>query len=246
MLAIKNLHVKSGDTKILNGVTLSIKPGKIHALMGPNGSGKSTLASVIMGHPGYRITRGSIMMQGKRINTLPPEERAALGLFLSFQYPVEVPGLALEQFLRTAYNNIHPDAPLSVVDFHIYFQKKLELMKAGRAFAKRSLNEGFSGGEKKKSEILQMAALAPTMAILDETDSGLDVDALKTVARGLSAVASQHRRLSILLITHYCRILRYIKPDKVHIMIDGKIAKTGNKQLATQVEKKGYDWLMKK
>lgn len=242
-LAIKNLHARVEATTILKGVNLIIQPGKIHALMGPNGSGKSTLASVIAGHAGYRVTRGSIMYGSQRLNSLKPDQRARLGIFLSFQYPVEVPGLGLEHFLRTAYNNTHAKKTLSAVEFHKRFQEKSKIFGVHTDFSKRSLNEGFSGGEKKKSEILQLALLEPTMAILDETDSGLDVDALKVVAHGLKKIKTP--KMGILIITHYSRILRYIKPDKVHIMHDGRIIKSGLSSLATQVEKKGYDWLIK-
>ncbi len=241
-LAVNNLHARVDTTPILKGVSLSLKPGTIHALMGPNGSGKSTLASVIAGHPGYAVTKGSISLGKKRVTPLTPDERAKLGVFLSFQYPVEVPGLSLEHFMRTAYNNTHPDETLSAIEFHKLFMQKLKELKMPSTFAERSLNEGFSGGEKKKAEILQMAILQPQFAILDETDSGLDIDALKAVARGVMKL--QNPNLSILLITHYVRILRYIKPDYVHIMAHGQIVKSGRRELATQVERKGYDWLI--
>jgi Fe-S cluster assembly ATP-binding protein len=245
-LVIKNLHASVEGKKILKGVNLSIRSGQVHALMGPNGSGKSTLASIIMGHPKYTITRGTITFKGKNVKSLTPEERATLGIFLSFQYPVEVPGLSLEHFLRSAYNSLHPQQTLSAVAFHQRYQEKMAFLKMKKEFGERSLNEGFSGGEKKKSEILQLAVLEPSMAILDETDSGLDIDALRTVAGGVSKIAAAQKNLGVLLITHYFRILRYIKPDRVHIMVDGRIIKSGDKRLATQVEKRGYDWLIKK
>ncbi len=243
-LEIKNLKVKVENKNILKGVSLQIKPGETHALMGPNGSGKSTLASVIMGHPKYEVTGGAVKCYGRNILKLSPDKRAVLGLFLSFQYPVEVAGLSLEHFLRAAYNNLHPKKKLAAPDFHQLYVKKMELLGVKKEFSERGLNEGFSGGERKKVEILQMAVLEPKVAVLDETDSGLDIDALKTVASGVNRV--KNKKLSVLIITHYFRILRYIKPDYVHIMIGGKIVKSGKKDLATQVERRGYDWLRKK
>jgi len=243
-LEIKNLKAKVENKNILKGVSLRIKPGETHALMGPNGSGKSTLAAVIMGHPKYEATGGTVKCYGRNVLPLSPDERAALGLFLSFQYPVEVAGLSLEHFLRAAYNNLHPKKKLSVLDFHQLYEKKMELLRMKKEFGARSLNEGFSGGEKKKAEILQLAVLEPRVAVLDETDSGLDIDALKTVASGVNRV--HNKKLSVLIITHYFRILRYLRPDYVHIMIDGKIVKSGRQDLATQVERRGYDWLRKK
>lgn len=220
-----------------------MKQGEVHAIMGPNGSGKSTLASVIMGHPGYGVTHGKMLFSGKRINTLDPDERARLGLFLSFQYPSEVPGLSIEHFLRTAYNNIYPKRQVSVVDWHERFMAAVQRLTLRQDVAGRGLNEGFSGGEKKKLEILQLALLQPKLAILDETDSGLDIDALKIVSAGVNSLRSAER--SFLVITHYIRILRYVKPDRVHVMIDGRIVKSGDRTLAHQIEKRGYDWLRK-
>lgn len=243
-LAIKNLHVRIDQTPILRGVDLTIQPGTIHALMGPNGSGKSTLASVIAGNPGYTVTRGSITYGSARLKKLSPDQRAQHGIFLSFQYPVAVPGLSLEHFLRTAYNNTHRGTPLSALDFHRHIEAKMNLLNMKADFASRALNDGFSGGEKKKSEILQLAVLEPTLAILDETDSGLDIDALRAVAKGITKLMNP--RLGVLIITHYVRILRYIKPDYVHVMSAGRIITSGKRALAHQIERRGYDWLLRK
>ncbi len=243
LLEIKNLRVNIQSKKIIKGVNLSIKPGEIHALMGPNGSGKSTLASTIMGHPNFEIMSGFIKSQGKSIKKLSPEDRAKLGIFLSFQYPVEVPGLSVPHFLRSAYNNLHPNKKMSPLDFSKYFKEKSKLLNIKTDLAERSLNEGFSGGEKKKLEILQLAILNPKLAILDETDSGLDIDALRAVSEGIKKVKKENKKMGILIITHYFRILNHIKPDFVHIMKDGKLIKSGRKDLATQVEKRGYDWI---
>lgn len=245
-LEIKKLKVSIENKQILKGLDIKIKPGEIHALMGPNGSGKSTLASTIMGHPSFNIESGIIKLFNKNIKILSPEDRAKQGLFLSFQYPVEVPGLSVEHFLRTAFNNLHPKEKLSLLEFHELFEEKMKLLHIHKDLGGRSLNEGFSGGEKKKLEILQLAVLNPRVAILDETDSGLDIDALKIVANGIKQVSKINKKLSVLIITHYFRILKHIKPDFVHIMIDGQIVKSGKKDLATQVEKRGYDWLKKK
>ncbi|MBU0598378.1 Fe-S cluster assembly ATPase SufC [Patescibacteria group bacterium] len=239
-LQIKDLHVSIEGKKILKGINLNIKPGEIHTLMGPNGSGKSTLASTLMGHPNFRITKGTILLNKKMINTKSPDDRAQLGLFLSFQYPVEIAGLSFEHFLRQAYNTLNSDA-ISPIDFRKLVEQKMKLLRIKKEFMERYLNEGYSGGEKKKSEILQMAVLQPKVAILDETDSGLDVDALKDVAQGINKVKTPE--MSILLITHYYRILKYIKPDKVHIMVDGRIVKSGGRDLATRVENNGYNGL---
>jgi len=240
-LEIKNLKVSVDGKKILKGLDLKINPGGIHVIMGPNGSGKSTLASTIMGHPNFKITQGSILLFGNKINKLTTDKRAGQGLFLSFQYPVEVAGLSIEHFLRTAYNSLNPKNTLSPLEFRKLFKDKMKLLRIQGDLADRFLNEGFSGGEKKKLEILQMAILNPKVAILDETDSGLDIDALKAVAQGIKKIKTD--RMSVLIITHYFRILRYFKPDKVHIILDGKIIKSGAKELATQVERRGYDWL---
>ena len=239
MLEIKNLHVKIEDKEILKGVNLKLETGKIHALMGPNGSGKSTLANVIMGHPKDEITKGEIIYNGQVINDMPPNERAKLGLFLSFQYPSEVSGVTISTFLRTALNSknkANEEEPIGVLDFH-----NLLKLKVPEGFEERYLNEGFSGGEKKKCEILQMAVLNPNTAILDETDSGLDIDALQSVADGVNKVMDKDK--IILIITHYKRILEHIKPNKLSIMIDGKIALEGDSSLVDELEEKGYGWI---
>ncbi len=223
----------------MKGVSLSVKEGEIHAIMGPNGSGKSTLANAIMGNPKYTITKGKIIVDGQDIMRLTPDKRAKLGLFMSFQHPSEIPGVAMTGFLRAAYNSIHDN--LSVKDFMNLLHEKAEMLKMPKEFLSRYLNEGFSGGEKKRSEILQMAVLQPKYALLDETDSGLDIDALKTVAEGIKQAAGPG--VGIVLITHYQRILKYITPDKVHVMMDGSIVKSGSKELAEELERKGYDWV---
>ena len=243
LLEIKKLNVSIEKKKIIKGLNLDIKPGEIHALMGPNGSGKSTLASSIMGHPGYSIGSGLMKSQGKNIKSMSPEDRAKLGIFLSFQYPVEIPGLSVPHFLRSAYNTLYPKNQLSPLEFAKYFDTKAKLLKIKKDLAERSLNEGFSGGEKKKLEILQLAVLNPKLAILDETDSGLDIDALRTVSEGIKQVKKDNKKMGVLIITHYFRILNHIKPDYVHIMKDGKILKSGDKKLANIVENKGYDWI---
>ena len=236
MLEIKNLHVEIDGEEILKGVSLTIEKGKVHALMGPNGSGKSTLANVIMGHPKYKITKGKILFENEDITTFSPDERAKKGLFLSFQYPKEISGVTLTNFLRAAYNSTHKE--LSIVDFYKLLKEKMKQLHVDTTFARRYINTGFSGGEKKKAEILQMMVLQPSVAILDETDSGLDVDALKIVAEGINLMKSKER--GFLLITHYYRILHYITPDIVHILVNGKIVKTGGKELAQQIEEKGF------
>tara|TARA_Y100000310_G_scaffold328062_1_gene395485 strand:- start:27456 stop:28196 length:741 start_codon:yes stop_codon:yes gene_type:complete len=241
-LEIKNLHVEIEGKEILKGINLTLEKGKIHALMGPNGSGKSTLANVIMGHPKYEITKGEILFNGENINELPPDERAKKGIFLSFQYPTEVSGVTISNFLRTALNNLTPEEKhLSVMDFRELLKEKLETLNINEEFAERYLNEGFSGGEKKKSEILQMAVLNPKAAILDETDSGMDVDALKVVSEGINKMMNPDK--IILIITHYKRILELIKPDKLSILINGKIALEGDNNLVDQLEEKGYGWI---
>lgn len=246
-LSIKNLKISIDDKSIVKGISLSINKGEIHALMGPNGSGKSTLAQAIMGHPRYRIDGGSVKVNGKEISDLSPDKRAHAGLFLSFQYPSEIPGVSLLNFLRTAYNQTKRTVknPITFAEFKKLAKEKMELLEMNQDFLSRSINEGFSGGEKKRSEILQLAILDPEYAILDETDSGLDVDALRIVAEGINTVR-KNSETGLLLITHYQRILEYITPDMVHIMVDGKIVKTGDAKLARQIEKHGYQGIIKK
>ena len=242
-LEIKDLKVKIEDKEILKGISLNVDKNEVVALMGPNGSGKSTLAYALMGHPRYEITNGKIVLNGEDVTDASPDERAKKGLFLSFQYPQEISGVSVSNFLRTALN-AKRETPISVLDFHKLLQEKMALLKMDKSFAMRYLNEGFSGGEKKRAEILQMAVLQPKIAILDETDSGLDIDALKTVAEGVNSLKGPET--GILIITHYQRILNYITPDKVHIVMKGNIIKSGGKELALKVEEKGYDWLRQK
>ena len=245
-LEVKDLHVKIEDKEILKGISLEVDKGQVVALMGPNGSGKSTLAYALMGHPSYEITSGRIFLNGQDVTEAKPDERAKKGLFLSFQYPQEISGVSVSNFLRTAINakkESRNEKPISVMDFHKLLQEKMKMLKVDKSFALRYLNEGFSGGEKKRMEILQMAMLQPNIGILDETDSGLDIDALRTVAEGVNSLKGPE--LGILLITHYQRILNYITPDKVHIVVAGKIVKSGGKELALEVEEKGYEWIGK-
>jgi len=242
-LEIKNLHVSLEDTEILNGVDLTVRQGEIHALMGPNGTGKSTLAKVLMGHPAYTVTDGFVRLDGQDILEMDTDERARAGLYLAFQYPVAIPGVTVANFLRTAMNahrrERNPDDPgISVADFRKALLEKMDLLDMAPEFAGRYLNDGFSGGEKKRAEVLQMAMLEPLIAIMDETDSGLDIDALKIVSSGVNRLSGPE--LGILLITHYQRILNYIQPDHVHIMMDGKIVRSGGAELAEQLEKEGY------
>jgi Fe-S cluster assembly ATP-binding protein len=237
-LVIKNLHVSVEGQRILNGVDLVVRKGEVCALMGPNGSGKSSLAFTLMGHPKYAVDKGEAWYKGQNILELKPDERAKLGLFLSFQYPQEIPGVSVSNFLRTAYNAVKPNQ-MSVPDFVKLLKEKMKLLKIDDSFSRRYLNEGFSGGEKKRAEILQLAVLQPEMAILDETDSGLDIDSLKVVADGVNSLIGPN--MGMLVITHYQRLLNYIKPDKVHVMISGKIVKSGGKELAEELEAKGYD-----
>ena len=240
ILEVKDLHVSVEGKEILKGVNLSMEIGKINALMGPNGSGKSTLANTLMGHPRYEVTEGKIILDGEDITEMDPDDRAKKGLFLSFQYPSEISGVTISNFLRTALNTIK-DEKISVLDFRKLLQEKMALLKIDKKFLERYLNEGFSGGEKKRAEILQLLTLDPKLAILDETDSGLDIDALKVVAEGVNAYMGSEK--TILIITHYKRILEFIKPDKLFIMIDGKIAMEGTGQLVDQLEEKGYGWI---
>ena len=241
LLEVKNLHVKIGEEKILNGLNLKVEAGEVAGIMGPNGSGKSTLAYALMGHPKYQITEGQIFLNGEDITNIPVDKRAKKGLFLSFQHPQEVPGLTISNFLRTAYNSI-TEKNISVLDFHKILKERMEMLKIDKSFVKRYLNEGFSGGEKKKMEILQLSILQPKIAILDETDSGTDVDALKIISNGIN-VLHKELGMGILLITHYDRILQYVKPNKVHILVDGQIVKTGGPELAQEVEKHGYSMI---
>jgi Fe-S cluster assembly ATP-binding protein len=241
MLEIKNLHARVEDKAILQGINLSVKPGEVHAIMGPNGSGKSTLASVIAGKSGYEVTDGTVEFNGKDLLDMAPEDRAAEGLFLAFQYPVEIPGVTNTYFLRAALNSVrkHRGQPeLSMSEFMAHIKSKVQMMEMDNSLLSRSVNAGFSGGEKKRNEIFQMAVLEPTLAILDETDSGLDIDALKTVASGVNALRSPER--AIVVVTHYQRLLNYIVPDFVHILMDGRIVRSGDKGLALELEASGY------
>ena len=244
MLSIKNLHTSIGDKEILKGINLEVKAGEIHAIMGPNGAGKSTLSAVIAGNENYTMTEGEILLDGNDISELAPEERAHKGIFLSFQYPVEIPGVSVTNFMRTAINETRkaqglPEMPAN--EMLKFIREKSELLEIDRKFLSRSLNEGFSGGEKKRNEIFQMAMLEPKLAILDETDSGLDIDALRIVANGVNKLKSDKN--AIILITHYQRLLDYIVPDFVHVLYNGKIVKSGDASLALELEEKGYDWI---
>jgi Fe-S cluster assembly ATP-binding protein len=242
-LEIKNLHVRTEDREILRGVDLTIDRGEVHALMGPNGSGKSTLANTLLGHPSYEVTEGSIAFKGEDITEAEPHERAKAGLFLAFQYPVSIPGVSVANFLRMAINAKRLGAgeePIGVKAFRTELQHAIELLDVDRAFTSRHLNDGFSGGEKKRAEILQMAMLAPDVAILDETDSGLDIDALRTVAEGVQRLHDE-QGLGALIITHYQRILHYIEPQFVHVMMDGRIVLEGGVELVERLEREGYD-----
>ena len=241
VLKIQNLHAEVEGKEILKGVNLVIYAGEIHAIMGPNGSGKSTLSNVLMGHPHYKITQGEILFKGESLLSLKPEERAKKGLFLAFQYPTSVPGVNMISFLRTMLKNAR-GTEISVRDFRKLLEEKMLLLEMDKSFAQRYLNDGFSGGEKKRSEILQMALLNPEMAVLDETDSGLDIDALKTVCEGIKKIFTPEN--SLLIITHYQRMLNYIKPDFVHVLADGKMVKSGGSELALELEEKGYDLVL--
>ena len=248
-LEIRDLHVSIEGKPILKGVDLVVNQGEVHALMGPNGTGKSTLAYSLMGHPNYDIDKGEAWFKGQNILELDPDERAHLGLFLAFQYPVSIPGVSMANFLRTAINAQRKaenpeDKGIPIPEFRTMLKEKMDMLEMDHSFAGRYLNEGFSGGEKKRAEVLQMAALGPEIALMDETDSGLDIDALRIVAEGVNALKSP--KFGVLVITHYQRILNYIKPDFVHIMLDGKVAETGGADLALQLEEQGYDWLKEK
>jgi len=244
MLSIKNLHASIEDKEILKGINLEVKAGEVHAIMGPNGAGKSTLSSIIAGNENYTVTDGEILLEGEDISELAPEERSHKGVFLSFQYPVEIPGVSVTNFMKTAINESRKargqeDMPAN--EMLKLIREKSELLEIDRKFLSRSLNEGFSGGEKKRNEIFQMAMLEPKLAILDETDSGLDIDALRIVANGVNKLKSKDN--AVIVITHYQRLLDYIVPDFVHVLHDGKIVKSGGKELALELEEKGYDWL---
>jgi len=244
MLKIKNLHANIEDKEILKGINLEINPGEVHAIMGPNGSGKSTLSSVIAGKEEYEMTDGEIVFEGKDLTELDPEERAHAGVFLSFQYPVEIPGVSVTNFMKASINAHRKSKGLEDMpanEMLKLIREKSELLEIDRKFLSRSLNQGFSGGEKKRNEIFQMAMLEPKLAILDETDSGLDIDALKVVSKGVNALRSKDN--AVLVITHYQRLLDYIVPDFVHVMLDGKIVKSGGKELALELEERGYDWI---
>src|SRR3972149_6813273 len=248
-LAIHNLHVSIDGKEILKGVNLTVKPGEVHALMGPNGNGKSTLAYSIMGHPGYTVTQGEVCFEGVNLIDLEPDERSRLGIFLAFQYPVAIPGVSVANFLRTALNTRRKvenpdDKGIPIPEFRKLLRERMELLQMDPVFAGRYLNDGFSGGEKKRNEILQMAVLKPAIAILDETDSGLDIDALRIVSQGVNTLRGP--ALGVLVITHYQRILNYIKPDFVHIMLDGRIVESGGSELALHLEEHGYDWVREK
>lgn len=241
-LKINNLHVSVENKEIIKGVTLEVAPGKIVALMGPNGSGKSTISFALMGHPKYHVTKGEVTINGKNLLDMPVEERAKAGLFLSFQYPREIVGVTVSNFLRTALNHFRTK-PIGVMEFHELLDKKMKLLKMDSVFKDRYLNQGFSGGEKKRMEILQMALLQPKYAILDETDSGLDIDSMRIVAEGVNSI--HNNEMGILVITHYQRLLNYIKPEIVHVLNKGRIIKTGDEKLVHVLEKEGYDTLIK-
>ncbi len=244
MLEIRNLHVKVAGKEILSGVDLSVRKGEVHAIMGPNGSGKTTLAQVLAGRTTYEVTKGQVLYQGKDLLVMKPEDRAREGVFMAFQYPVEIPGVGNAYFLKAAVNAVRKyrgEPELDAMEFLNLVQDKMKLLGLDESFMKRGLNEGFSGGEKKRNEIFQMAVLEPKFAILDETDSGLDIDALRIVAKGIESLRSPER--GMLVVTHYSRLLRYVVPDYVHVLANGKILKSGGKELADELEKKGYGWL---
>lgn len=248
-LEIKNLHVNIEGKEILKGLDLTVEQGKVHAIMGPNGTGKSTLAYTLMGHPSYEVTDGEVIFKGQNVLELEPDERSRLGIFLAFQYPVGIPGVTVANFLRTALNARRraenpEDKGIPIPEFRKLLKEKMAMLKMDQNFAGRYLNDGFSGGEKKRAEILQMATLQPQIAILDETDSGLDIDALRIVSEGVNAL--MNKDMGVLVITHYQRLLNYIKPDYVHIMLGGRIVESGNADLALHLEEQGYDWVREK
>ena len=244
MLEIKNLHAKAADNEILRGINLTINAGEVHAVMGPNGSGKSTLAHVLSGRENYEVTAGEVLYEGKKLLEMSPEERAREGIFLAFQYPVEIPGVNTTYFLKAALNAVRKHRglkELDAMDFLALVKEKMKIVEMDQGLLNRPINEGFSGGEKKRNEIFQMAVLDPKLAILDETDSGLDIDALRIVANGVNTLRSKDR--AMIVITHYQRLLNYIVPDYVHVLFDGRIVKSGDKQLALKLEEKGYSWI---
>jgi Fe-S cluster assembly ATP-binding protein len=243
LLKIVDLHAEVAEegTEILKGLNLEINEGEIHAIMGPNGSGKSTLSKVISGHPSYEVTDGDVLFRGQSLLDMQPDERAKLGVFLAFQYPVEIPGVSIANFLRTAINS-RREEEIDIFDFQEVLTERMEMLGMDPVFAERSVNEGFSGGEKKRNEILQLAMLEPSLALMDETDSGLDIDALKIVSAGINHVREQKPSMGVLLITHYQRMLNYITPDFVHVMLNGRIIRSGGSELALELEEKGYEW----
>jgi Fe-S cluster assembly ATP-binding protein len=246
LLELKDLHarVAGENIEILKGVDLAVNHGEVHALMGPNGSGKSTLAKIVAGHPGYEITGGEVLFEGQDIAEMEPDERSRVGIFMAFQYPSEIPGVSISNFLRTAVNARRPEGEeIDVFEFHEDLQEKLGLLEMDESFASRFVNEGFSGGEKKRNEILQLAMLQPSLAVLDETDSGLDIDALKIVSNGVNTLTEHDKELGVLLITHYKRILNYIQPDFVHVIMNGRVVESGGPDLAQKLEDAGYEWL---
>ena len=241
-LSIRDLHVSIGENEIIRGLTLAVPKGEVHAIMGPNGSGKSTLAKVIAGHPDYRVTRGEVLMDGENILELAADQRARKGVFMAFQYPSEIPGVTIANFLRAAVRARMPEGEeLEATDYYARLYQKMDMLEMDRSFTSRSVNEGFSGGEKKRHEILQLAMLEPKYAVLDETDSGLDIDALRIVASGVNSLRGPN--LGVLLITHYQRLLNYVVPDHVHVMVQGRIVRSGGKELALELEEKGYDFI---
>jgi Fe-S cluster assembly ATP-binding protein len=248
-LVIKDLHVNVENNEILKGLNLTVHQGEIHAIMGPNGTGKSTLAYALMGHPNYEVIQGEILLNGEDVLALEPDQRSHLGLFLAFQYPIAIPGVTVANFLRTALNShrkvVNPgDKGIPIPQFRTLLKERMDLLKMDHSFAGRYLNEGFSGGEKKRAEILQMATLKPAFAVLDETDSGLDIDALRIVSEGVNALRGPE--FGAVVITHYQRILNYIQPDYVHVMLDGRVVESGGPELALQLEEQGYDWVREK
>lgn len=245
LLEVKNLHASAGDAPILKGLNLSVKRGEVHAIMGPNGSGKSTLAKVLSGHPAYEVTAGGVTYDGQDLLELETDERARAGVFLAFQYPVEIPGVTNAAFIRQSFNATRAAQGLEELDpleFDDYIRERMKIVEMDPAFLERSVNVDFSGGEKKRNEILQMAVLQPKLALLDETDSGLDIDALRTVAQGINSLRNEDN--AIVLVTHYQRILNYVEPDHVHVMANGRLIKSGGKELALELEERGYDWVL--